>query len=311
MNDFTKLKIALALALLGPILTLNSLIGPHVNKGFSLVNINIPILWPLLSFSILIGVTVYCYAFSLINEKFQIFKNAANFVYVIALAIPPLYLLLYIVSTISYYIDELINKPIYTNILEYSLIFLSGVIINLLISILFRQIKRKDKKEEIIQLSKIENEILHKVKSLFNDGYYDTVIIEAWKSIETSLKKILISENYTSDIKSITNMLQFAKDIGILNENYFKQLNVYRMLRNEIAHNNAVVSKNEAEKMISLTEKIIIEFNSIVETCYFCNNKFSKKDMLIDDHETYYVCKDCAKKKPDWKEYFLYMGMDS
>jgi HEPN domain-containing protein len=301
MNDFSKLKIGFALALLCSIFALNPLIEHHLTKGFELYTLTIPLLWPFLGISITLGITVYLYALTLISDKtnLDILRNLGNYIYTIALIIPPLYIVLFIVSLVAKVLECIFKIPDITKIVEIFFIAIIAFISPILIVSISKVFKSKDRIEKINNLTKIEIDLLAKSRKLSNDGYYDMAIIDAWKAIEVAFSKAFINANHKIEYR--VNLIEVAKKSGFLNNTLYEDLNYIQDLRNQTAHTNNKVSKNDAEKVLSITDKVISELEKEFENCYYCNKKYPKKEMKSDEMEIDYVCKSCAKNNPDWK----------
>ncbi len=312
MNEFTKLKIGFALALLGAVFAVTPIVTPYLSIGYTLFGFKISIKWAFLALSILLGVSVYFYALTLLSSKsqFELARNAGHWIYALALLVPPFYIALYLVSLLSLLVDRVLKAPGFTRGLEILLSAVAGIVANILSAFIFRIFRNRDKAEKVEQLAHTENRVLSRAKSLFDDGYYEMVVIEVWRAIEASISRALMISGYTRKPPVGIRAIEYAKSNGILRESLFEQLDFVRILRNKSAHTDYKVTMDEAQRVLTISDKVISTLRYETETCYYCNKELPKQKMHVDDMETYYVCEDCAKKHPDWKEEIFAMGMD-
>ncbi|MCG2777902.1 MAG: hypothetical protein L6406_19715, partial [Desulfobacterales bacterium] len=212
MSEFDKIKIGFALALLGVLFTLNPTITLHGDISYSLFGFPISIKLGFLVFSLLLGSSVYFYAIALIGENtaLQFARKTGHVTYASALLIPPLYLLLFIVSLIADYVLILLKSALASKILEFMLAAVVGAFVNAVVIRLFKVFTKKERADKAQKYTEQENATLTRARQLFDQKYFDISVTESWKAIEISLKKAFMNQDIPIKSGNAYKMLQDA-----------------------------------------------------------------------------------------------------
>jgi HEPN domain-containing protein len=259
-----------------------------------------------------LGASVYFYAIGLVGEKaiFEMANKIGHVTYALALIAPPLFFLLYPVSLAASIVVKFTQSPAFSKIIEYALSAFIGVAASLISNSIFQTFSQRDKTEKVEKLADQENQLLARAKGLFKQDYFDLAVTESWKAVEISLNKTFISIGEKRYPKTMRSLLELAIQRNILKESQADELKMILRIRNEAVHTERHIDQEEASNALNLSEKIIASLEGASDSCYFCNRTFHIKDLETDDLIGVSVCKDCAKKNPNWKDELMAMGMD-
>ena len=313
MSEFDKIKIGFALALLGVLFTLNPLITLHGDISYNLFGFPISVKMAFLVFAFLLGSSVYFYAIALIGENtaLQFARKTGHATYASALLIPPLYLLLFIVSLIADHVLVLLKSVLASKILEISLAVTVGALANTVVVWLFRAFTRKEKAEKAQRFTEQENATLSRAKQLFDQGYFDISVTESWKAIEISLKKAFMNQNINIKSGNAYRMLQNALQKEIITKKQAEDLSIIRKLRNDAVHTDLKVSEEDAHQALTIADKTIASLEKASEKCYYCGKYFLLSMIDSDDITGASICKKCLKSHPNWKDELFDLGMET
>lgn len=313
MSEFDKIKIGFALALLGVLFTLNPLITLHGDISYNLFGFPISVKMAFLVFAFLLGSSVYFYAIALIGENtaLQFARKTGHATYASALLIPPLYLLLFIVSLIADHVLVLLKSVLASKILEISLAVTVGALANTVVVWLFRAFTRKERAEKAQRFTEQENATLSRAKQLFDQGYFDISVTESWKAIEISLKKAFMNQNINIKSGNAYRMLQNALQKEIITKKQAEDLSIIRKLRNDAVHTDLKVSEEDAHQALTIADKTIASLEKASEKCYYCGKYFLLSMIDSDDITGAAICKKCLKLHPNWKDELFDLGMET
>ncbi len=311
LSDFNKVKIGFALALLGSLFSINPIISSYGNIGFTLFNIVFSLRLFYYAFAILLSISVYFFAISLIGENtiLRRFNRIGNITYAIALTVPLFSLLLYFGTIIGNLINMLVQNTYLHLGSELLISIISGVISSITFSFIQKSFKKADKNQVIELYSKNEFNSLIKAKELLKEGFFDISLLEVWKVAVLSLKKSMIDLN----IKPKQNenaLVQYALSNNIISENIAKELELLLNARNLLVHEQETVNKKKVEESLKTVEKLISHLETAKEKCYFCGAKLPKNQLEYCDTTGAYVCQSCAESNPNWRDELISMGMD-
>jgi HEPN domain-containing protein len=313
MSEFDKIKIGFALALLGVLFTLSPMITLHGDISYSLFGFPISIKMAFLVFALLLGSSVYFYAIALIGENtaLQFARKTGHVTYASALLIPPLYLLLFIVSLIVDYVLVLLKSALASKILEISLAAAVGALVNTIVVLLFRAFTRKEKAEKAQRFTEQENATLSRAKQLYDQGYFDISVTESWKAIEISLKKAFLNQDIPIKGGNAYKMLQNASQKEIITQKQVEDLSFIRKLRNDAVHTDLKISGEDAQRALNIADKTIASLEKYSERCYYCGKYFPLSMIESDDITGASICKKCLKLHPNWKDELFDLGMET
>lgn len=313
MTEFSKIKLPFALALLAVMFAINPLINKYGNISYSLFSLPISINFIYIILCSLLAASVYFYAIGLIGEKpiFGAANKIGHITYALALIALPLFILLYPVSLLATIVIKIWHSPALSNTVEYTLSFLMGLMASIISILIVKAFSQRDKTSKIEYLTNQENHLLARARQFFQQGYFDIAVTEVWKALEVALAKTLIAIGEKRRAQTAQSLLELTKQRELLSNNQIKELMYIRKIRNEAIHTERHVNSDEALRTLSLSDKIIASLEKAGDTCYFCNRFFPVDELETDDITGASVCRNCAKKNPDWKAELIVMGMDS
>lgn len=313
MTEFSKTKIAYALALLAALFALSPLVNSSVfSFSFFSVEIKIQLLYWI--FVGLLAVTVYMYALSLIKEEnvHNTFHKTGNYIYAISLLFPPAVLAIYIISVITIFIINKSDSKEFGYVLQVVLSVGVGAITSVLTNKITTRFKTNEdkRKDSIEKLSEIM--ALERAKKMLDTEMYDLTTIELWKVIEMTFKRVFKARAIPYDDKKTYEIIGIIEKYKLLPKELIQELQYLRAMRNKSAHTQVNVTKAEISKSILSVEKILAIVDNYTEECYYCRKNYPLDKMDVEEiNGDYYVCEDCAKEHPNWKDEILSMGMDS
>lgn len=313
MSEFDKIKIGFALALLGVLFTLNPTITLHGNISYNLFGFPISIKLGFLVFALLLGSSVYFYAIALIGENaaLQFARKIGHVTYASALLVPPLYLLLFIVSLIADYVLVWLKSALASTILESILAALVGAFINTIVIKLFKVFTKKERSDKAQQYTEQENATLARAKQLFDQKYFDISVTESWKAIEISLRKAFINQDIPIKAGNAYKMLQYAAQKKMITKKQAEDLSYIRKMRNDAVHTDFQISEEDARQALNIADKTIASLEKATERCYYCGKEFPISKVISDDITGASVCQKCNKIHPNWKDELFDLGMET
>jgi hypothetical protein len=212
MTDFNKTKIHFVLALLGTLFVLHPYVERYGDRGFVYLGFEIRIFYVYAAVAGLFALSVYCFALALVNDRPHSFMEASgNYAYAIALAIPPLVLGLYGASVLAVRVG---GHWALSLALALGLIWLG--LWQFLVLRLRKKMSQQDRDSKLEQLAHQEIASLDRARTLFQEEHYDLSVIEAWKSIESRLKRALLVRGWGGGLDDTTAMIKTATKKGIL-----------------------------------------------------------------------------------------------
>jgi len=312
MGDFSKIKIPFSLALLAAMFAISPLIQKYGEVNYALFGLPITLYFIYLLFCILLGASVYFYAIGLVGDRplFDFANKVGHVVYALALIVPPFFLVLYPISILTVILIAAFKSSFFIKTVEFFASAVTSFVAGMIAYKISRAFATRDRKEKIDRLSDQENQLLGRARQLFQQAYYDLAVTESWKAVEVALNKTFETAGIRRRRQPINSLLDLAKKMELLNSRQIEELISIRQVRNTAVHTERKVTKDEAQRALSVSEKAIAALDKVADRCYFCGNLFPSSALESDDVTGASVCKACAKKNPDWKEELIAMGMD-
>ena len=118
----------------------------------------------------------------------------------------------------------------------------------------------------VYEKEKLENREIKELETtqkLYNDGYYSQSILEAFKVLESHLKKIIIQQGVLFHSNKIQDIINIANKLKLLTPNENNTFNKIREMRNASAHLDVKYTKFQAEEAISFIKMLINKSNKI------------------------------------------------
>ncbi|MHB1000610.1 MAG: DUF4145 domain-containing protein [Armatimonadota bacterium] len=303
MTELSKIKLPFALALLAVMFSVTPIIQKYGSAQYLLLDIPVTVIYIYNICCILLGFSVYFYAIGLINEH-QFFINInklGHSVYALALVIPLLNLILYPISLLPKLLVSIENILIFISNFLIFLVIGYAIVAVVEISLLF---VTRDKINKIEQLDTQENNFLARARKLFNEEYYDLAVTESWKAFEVALNKAFEIIDIYAKPQGIFSKLELALKKELLNQNQIDALKNIRPIRNDAVHTDKLITRDDAEKALSISEKAIASLNKVEDACYFCGKIFPIYNLKYnnDNDNSVSICSACSKKYPNWQD---------
>lgn len=311
MNDFGKIRIPFAIALLVAMFAVKPIIDTYGTSSYTIFGLSITLSHIYTIFGSFLGATVYFYAIGLIGEKpiFELAKKIGHITYALALITPPLFLLLYPVSLITTLAVSVWSTPTISKLIEAAFVVVFGLTAYLMSGIIFDAFAQRDKSEKIEEMEDQENSLLSRAKQLYQQEYYDLAVSESWKAVEVALKKLFLSIDVKARPKTFPLLVETARKCNVLNGSQIEELVAIRSIRNDAVHTEKRMTLDEASRALNVSEKLITSLQSVGNKCHFCGRAFVAGEIEIDNIAGTAVCNECAKKNPEWKDKLALRGM--
>lgn len=282
MNEFTKNKIAFAVALLAALFTITPIISDIGSWGFEVFSLTLQVNHLYYFLSGVLTLSVYIYGLQFLTERqFKQLQVTGDIFYAIALVSPPLYVSLYLLTLSINLVTKLLQVPFATEVLINILSSIIGALATQLISRIVKAFGRKDRQARVENIQKEEDAILIRAKQLLNDGYFDLTIVECFKVIELTLRKALVARDIQVGRTNPKALMEKARHQELISPELFERVDSLRDLRNSISHSREDVSvtQQQAEQALAITGKILAAIESSLEQSSFSegDGKFESK----------------------------------
>jgi HEPN domain-containing protein len=265
MNEFTKLKVTFSLALLAVLFTLSPILSRIGSAGYEFITVKLEIRFVYYLFATLLAITVYFYGIELITEKpiFNV-QKIANISYALAILLIPLYFLLFLVVQIAQLLGLIIKSTLAVSLFSGIVGSAVGVLVSIVGKYFVKKLSERDRNATVEQLASQEVPTLLKAADLLKAGYYDSVLVECFKVIAMSIRKLLISQSILRG-RSMVSMLRIAEEKDLLPKKLLSDIDKLRSLRNEVAHGGGCITKDAAEGYLALTREVLAHVDRKME----------------------------------------------
>jgi HEPN domain-containing protein len=252
MTEFTKTKMHFALAMLGTLFALHSLLNEFENWTFHWLDYEVKLIYVYALIGGLLAFTVYSYALALLTERpSSRWERLGNYTYALAILTVPLYGFLYLSKFLAEYFGEAhvqITAPASAAVLA-GLWLLVGLVLR-------RRLGIKDRQAKVEQLADQEIAALDRAPELFDQHHYDLAVIEAWKAIEARLRRVLLLRGYLRRFDNTQKMVDVAARAGLIPEASRKLLQEVRKQWN-IAVSTEPLTREAAEAALTAARQIL------------------------------------------------------
>ncbi len=218
MTEFTKLKIGFALALLGTLFALHPLLDRAPDLGFVYLGRRLEVAHAYGLTSGLLGLCVYLYAVTLLNEHPHSWsERAGNATYSLAILVLPIYAGLFLSAALAERValSHLAwAAPAVAIGLGSGWVALSQVVAWRI----RRRLGDRDRASKIEQLARQEAQSLDQARELFANDHYDLCVVESWRALESRLRQALLSRRVAARADDAPAVIRLAARRGILKE---------------------------------------------------------------------------------------------
>lgn len=255
MNDFVKLKITFAVALLATAYTLNPLILKFSAFTISIFEIEITPEHAYFLFMAALGLSVYAFSIQLLSKKkYPSIDRMGNTLYSVAIITPALYIVLFLMVTLLTII--LNNIPNATPESLNAFLSVSSSMVAVVFGFnAYKMSKRVSEFEKMKQEKVDEMNELANLSELRNNGLYDLAIIAAFKSIEKTLRTFIPETHQVP--KNIDSLLEYAHEKRVLSNSLLNKIDKIRSLRNKVIHSDLHATKMDAEEAKDILQSLV------------------------------------------------------
>ena len=299
MNEFTKEKLAFVIGLVAILFTLSSLIESIGRSGFNLFGFVLTISQVYYFISISLLIAVYFYGIRFITEKYiRITESIGDYLYIIVILTPPIYLALYLVVGIANIIGELSKSEWARKSIEVLFsMFIGGLGVYFWEKI--RKIfVKKEINSSVQQLQKKETIFFNRAESLFNSENYDLSVVESLKAIEIAAQKYLLDQRHIPFRKTNYSWIKILDEKKLVPHEMIENLLFVKNQRNLAAHAIEPISYDSAKKILFITGKFLA-LMSAINSCPECGSLNVKVNIQnegnIEIQKVY--CEDCGREE--------------
>jgi HEPN domain-containing protein len=257
VDDFTKTKIAFAIAFLAILFTASPLILARGEAGFDVLGLEVTLLRVYIAVAAALALAVYSYGIGfLFPNAPQIARRAGDFLYAIAFVAPPGVFLLLISVKASNLVGALLDRPEARALLTDLLSSIAAVAAGASSIGAARLFRRRSREAVEVQLEGEEATFFAAAKSLFSEGHYDSAVIEAFKSLEASVRKRLLELGKLQFGPRVEAAVTAALRQGLLPEDLAEKADYVRQQRNLAAHGVEPMTKEKARRVLAFVADI-------------------------------------------------------
>ncbi len=253
MNDFTKHKIAFAVALLAVLFAVTPLLNAIGSVGFNLFGVAVTFRLLYYVLSALLALSVYCYGVQFAFERPRRFLTATGDVlYAAAVVAPVAFALLFAGAELATLLGNLLRSQVATAIVSGITGAVSGVISTYLAVRTQRGLAAKERDVEVKAFEQESVVQLRRAEELFKAGHHDLAVVEAFRAVELSVRR-------SAALRGLPFIPQWTvKGIGReLPEELRQDLEYLRQLRNTAAHAAAPVTAEQARKGLAIAGRLL------------------------------------------------------
>ncbi len=257
MDEFFKTKVGFTIGLLAAVFAIKPIIEANASSGFDIFNFKITIEYAYLFLTFCLSLAVYFISLQFASEKHVVvLDKISNFCYSLALATPPIYFSLWLVTetlrVIGGYLVQVPDSWVNT---------ISGVISGVFAAAIYdffrKTIKNKFLSAEKIEERRLDFELLTRAHELFKSGMYDMSVLESSKVVESIIRRLLEARNISIKNGNLLELVQLSESNGILNKHDASLFHEIRKKRNQSVHSFDAIDKETAERILFLSRDLI------------------------------------------------------
>jgi HEPN domain-containing protein len=272
MTEFTKTKIAFALALLAALFTISPILKDIGTTGYLFLGIIIQVRYAYYVLLALLAIAVYCYGLELISERSSFdAERAGNTAYALALLVPPVYVALFVIAQLGKVAVWISKSPTSIALFAlYALEFILGaatmIFMRAITSGFAKTLAERDRSSAIEELSNREVSLISRASEMSALGHYDLAVLESFRAIEASIRKALRSKDISFRGRTTIEMLKVAEKAGIIDPELLGYIHKIRRMRHRAAHEGEPISQEAAEDALALARKVVASLESDSES---------------------------------------------
>lgn len=226
--------------------------------GFGFLNYTVQYMSGYYLFAAFLGIAAYFYAMDLVSRRpSPLAQRLGNAMYALAILVPPLYLAMAVISWIDHMIESATGSSQWGHNVAIFFTIMFGAACLALFMTVRRQLTDQDKDSAVDRLGSEQVQSMSKATGLLEAGLYDMVLIEAFRSVETALKRRIVAAGGYVGRNGMTALLEQAEKHAILTNAARQQLLDLRTLRNRVVHENLPLNRDQAEGAVDAARQII------------------------------------------------------
>jgi hypothetical protein len=254
MDDFIKTKNWVAIALLATLFIMNPVASKYGEICCHLFGLSVKLIYSYYATVAFLGAAVYFYSLQFFTSKrFRLQQTIGNVCYAISFSVSFTYISMFI---LSYFVKATETREGMRS-LEISFSVLIGAFVTVLAFVIARAIINRDKIAIGEQYEKEEHAFIQRAHLLFHDKYYDLSAIEIFKALETAFRKALLRCNVSAERLSTIDLIDKARKMELITSEESRDLHRLRLMRNDFAHGEGNISKNEASDFMDNAKSFI------------------------------------------------------
>jgi hypothetical protein len=226
MTEFTKTKMHFALALLGTLFAVHPFVEKVEHAGFTYLGWRLEVFHAYGLTAALLAVAIYCYAAAMVSERpGGKIERTGNYFYAISMLMLPLYGGLYVSHLLEQWLNEshLLEAWLQPDQLAYvgpmiaAALGIFWVVAGQLIAWRLRgRLGAQDNRAKVDQLAEQEINALNRASEMLASGHNDLGVIEAWKALESRLRRTLLLRGMTQTPESADALIAAAIHARVL-----------------------------------------------------------------------------------------------
>jgi HEPN domain-containing protein len=228
MTDFTKTKVTFVLALLGTLFTLHPMITRFGEYGYDYLGVQLRLFHAYAVLAVLLSLAVYFYALVMMTERTHSWaERSGNTSYALAMMVLPLYGGLYSAKLLADRVGQshlAWAAPAITLSLGVAWLAMS----NIAAWLVRNHLTRRDRSARADELATTEMAALNRAQEMYSNGHYDLAVVEAWRAIESRLRRVLLLRGIAPRRRSPASLIDVAFRCRAINEAAKTQLEEVR-----------------------------------------------------------------------------------
>lgn len=263
MNDFFKTKVGFVIGLLAAVFAFKPLVDSNAQLGFLIFNFKLTIEHAYIFLTAFLGLAVYFISIQFASSKhFKLIDALSDGCYTIALATPPVYILLGVLVKATVVFEKYVDQ-IPVKISSSVVSVLAAIFASFLYDFLKHSIKSRFSEAEKAQ-ERIDNiDLLSRAQELLNLGIYDMSVLESTKIVESTLRRLLETKGVAVNTANLMELIMLSQKHQLLSDGDIAVFHEIRKKRNESVHTFDAVDKKSAERVLYLSRELIAKLDSI------------------------------------------------
>lgn len=261
MSNYFIAKTAFVLALLAVLFTVHPIIEDVVDTEVAdLLGFALKLSHFYLVFAAVLGLSVYCYAWAFATGRYSAaVQQVGNIAYAAALVFPILLVVVFLTDNLlDLLLPVLLNSDRASGVISGLLGSLLGAAATYFVGRrITNTLNSADRESLAQQLTSEEAFHVSRATDMLRAGHYDLAVGEAFRAIESALRRALIRRGVGLRSKRPTDLIQAAVDAEILPEELRGTVDEIRIARNRAVHGEGQVSADAAGHAVDGAREVL------------------------------------------------------